>query len=119
MRPPANPIIAALDTTDLATAQAWARTVGPQVGMLKLGLAFYLAHGAVGVRAVTEAPVFLDLKLHDIPNTVAGAVSAVRPLGAAMLTLHAAGGSAMIAAAREGRRGRRAPPARSCSPSLC
>jgi orotidine-5'-phosphate decarboxylase len=68
--------------------------------MLKLGLAFFLAHGPAGVRAVTEAPVFLDLKLHDIPNTVAGAVSAVLPLGAAMLTLHAAGGSAMIAAAR-------------------
>jgi orotidine-5'-phosphate decarboxylase len=105
MAEPANRIIAALDTTDLATAQAWARVLGPGsggsgVGMLKLGLAFYLAHGAAGVRAVTPEPVFLDLKLHDIPNTVAGAVSAVLPLGAAMLTLHAAGGSAMIAAAR-------------------
>jgi len=98
-RPP-NPIIAALDTTDLATAQAWAGTLGNRVGMLKLGLAFFLAQGPAGVRAVTRAPVFLDLKLHDIPNTVAGAVSAVLPLGAAMLTLHAAGGSAMIEAAR-------------------
>jgi orotidine-5'-phosphate decarboxylase len=97
---PANRIIAAVDTTDLATAQEWARTLTPQVGMLKLGLAFFLAHGPAGVRAVTEAPVFLDLKLHDIPNTVAGGVSAVLSLGAAMLTLHAAGGSAMIAAAR-------------------
>jgi orotidine-5'-phosphate decarboxylase len=97
---PANRIIAAVDTTDLATAQLWARMLTPQVGMLKLGLAFFLAHGPAGVTAVTRAPVFLDLKLHDIPNTVAGAVSAVLPLGAAMLTLHAAGGSAMIAAAR-------------------
>ena len=96
----ANRIIAALDTTDLETAQNWARTLGPQVGMLKLGLAFFLARGPAGVRAVTETPVFLDLKLHDIPNTVAAAVSGVLPLGAAMLTLHAAGGSAMIAAAR-------------------
>jgi orotidine-5'-phosphate decarboxylase len=100
MAQPANRIIAALDTADLATAQAWARALGPEVGMLKLGLAFFLAQGPAGVRAVTQAPVFLDLKLHDIPNTVAGAVSAVLPLGAAMLTLHAAGGSAMIEAAR-------------------
>lgn len=99
MRAP-NPIIAAIDTTDVATAQAWARGLTPHVGLLKLGLAFYLAHGAAGVRAVTDQPVFLDLKLHDIPNTVAGGVSAVLPLGAAMLTLHASGGSAMIAAAR-------------------
>ena len=96
-----NRIIAALDTTDIGVARNWARTLEPQVGMLKLGLAFFLAQGPGGVRAVTEAPVFLDLKLHDIPNTVAGAVSAVLPLRAAMLTLHAAGGSAMIAAARK------------------
>jgi orotidine-5'-phosphate decarboxylase len=100
MGQPGNRIIAALDTTDLGLAQGWARTLGPQVGLLKLGLAFFVAHGPAGVRAVTKAPVFLDLKLHDIPNTVAGAVSAVLPLGAAMLTLHAAGGTAMIAAAR-------------------
>jgi orotidine-5'-phosphate decarboxylase len=104
MASPANRIIAALDTTDLATAQGWAGTLATEVGMLKLGLAFFLAQGPAGVRAVMEAPpfapIFLDLKLHDIPNTVAGAVSAVLPLGAAMLTLHAGGGSAMIAAAR-------------------
>lgn len=95
-----NPVIAALDTTDLAQARDWAAGLASHVGMLKLGLAFYLAHGPAGVRAVTKQPVFLDLKLHDIPNTVAGGVRAVLPLGAAMLTLHAAGGSAMIAAAR-------------------
>jgi orotidine-5'-phosphate decarboxylase len=95
-----NRIIAALDTTDLATAQTWARSLAPHCGLMKLGLAFFMAHGPAGVRAVTDRPVFLDLKLHDIPNTVAGAVSAILPLGARMLTLHAAGGAAMIAAAR-------------------
>jgi orotidine-5'-phosphate decarboxylase len=97
-------IIAALDTTDLAEARGWATTLAPHCGMLKLGLAFYLAHGAAGYRAVSKAakaaPIFLDLKLHDIPNTVAGAVEAVLPLRPALLTLHAAGGSKMIAAAR-------------------
>ena len=87
MAKPVNPIIAAIDTTDLAIAQTWARQLDGRVGLLKLGLAFYLAHGAAGVRAVTDKPVFLDLKLHDIPNTVAGGVTAVLPLGAAMLTL--------------------------------
>lgn len=101
MAKPDNPIVAALDTTDLATAQRWAAQLGQQVGLLKLGLAFYLAHGQAGLRAVTDRPVFLDLKLHDIPNTVAGGVRAVLPLRAAMLTLHAGGGAAMIAAARE------------------
>jgi orotidine-5'-phosphate decarboxylase len=96
-----NPIIAAVDTTDLATASRWSQQLGDRVGLLKLGLAFYLAHGASGVRQVTDKPVFLDLKLHDIPNTVAGGVSAVLPLRAAMLTLHAGGGAAMIAAARD------------------
>jgi orotidine-5'-phosphate decarboxylase len=100
MAQPANPIIAALDTADLGVAQSWARALATEVGMLKLGFAFFLAQGPAGIRAVTDAPVFLDLKLHDIPNTVAGAVSAVLPLSVAMLTLHASGGSAMIAAAR-------------------
>jgi orotidine-5'-phosphate decarboxylase len=100
MTKPANPIIAALDTSDLATAKRWAAQLGRHVGLLKLGLAFYLAHGQAGVRAVTDQPVFLDLKLHDIPNTVAGGVKAVLPLSAAMLTLHAGGGAAMITAAR-------------------
>jgi orotidine-5'-phosphate decarboxylase len=100
----ARRIIAALDTTDLATARGWAAALAPHCGMLKLGLAFFLAHGAAGYRAVAEAAgptrIFLDLKLHDIPNTVAGGVSAVLPLRPAMLTLHASGGSAMVGAAR-------------------
>lgn len=93
-------LIAALDTADIATARDWATILAPHCGALKLGLEFFAAHGPSGVRAVTAAPVFLDLKLHDIPNTVAGAVRAVLPLDVRMLTLHAAGGAAMIAAAR-------------------
>lgn len=93
-------LIAALDTTDPQRARAWASAVAPSCGMLKLGLEFYLANGAEGVRLIDDRPVFLDLKLHDIPNTVAGGVRAVLPLRPALLTLHAAGGSAMIAAAR-------------------
>ncbi len=94
-------LIAALDTADVAVARGWAEALAPHCGLFKLGLEFFAAHGGAGVRRATAAPVFLDLKLHDIPNTVAGAVRAVLPLGARMLTLHAAGGSAMIAAARE------------------
>jgi orotidine-5'-phosphate decarboxylase len=93
-------LIAALDTTEPATAQSWARAVTPHCGMVKLGLEYFLANGAPGMKLFHGTPVFLDLKLHDIPNTVAGAVRAVLPLQPAMLTLHAAGGAAMIAAAR-------------------
>ncbi len=93
-------LIAALDTADPAQAVAWAASLAPHCGVLKLGLEFFLAAGPDAVRAVTQRPVFLDLKLHDIPNTVAGAVRAVLPLRPHMLTLHAAGGGAMIEAAR-------------------
>ncbi len=94
-------LIAALDTADAAQALAWAKAVQPHCGMVKLGLEFFLAHGVAGVRSIGDVPVFLDLKFHDIPNTVAGAVRTVLPLRPRMLTLHAAGGAAMIAAARE------------------
>lgn len=98
-------LIAALDTTDPARARTLARALSPWCGMLKLGLEFYLAHGPAGVRGTVDGlpapcPVFLDLKLHDIPNTVAGAVRAVLPLRPRLLTLHAAGGAAMVEAAR-------------------
>jgi orotidine-5'-phosphate decarboxylase len=93
-------IIAALDTTDVARAQAWAAQVRPACGLVKLGLEFLLANGMEGVRAIGDVPVFLDLKLHDIPNTVAGAVRGVLPARPRMITVHAAGGPAMIAAAR-------------------
>ena len=97
-----NPVFVAIDTPDLARVQALAAAVAPHVGGLKLGLEFFAAHGAAGVAqlAATGLPIFLDLKLHDIPNTVGKAVSALAPLAPALLTVHAAGGRAMLAAAR-------------------
>ncbi len=93
-------LIVALDTTDAARAAGWAAAVAPHCGLFKLGLEFFLAQGAAGMRGIAGRPIFLDLKLHDIPNTVAGAVRAVLPLGPRMVTVHAAGGAAMVAAAR-------------------
>ncbi|MFC3125078.1 orotidine-5'-phosphate decarboxylase [Pseudoroseomonas globiformis] len=94
-------IIAALDTPEVARAEGWARTVAPHVGMVKVGLELFCAEGGNAVRRVAaHRPVFLDLKFHDIPNTVAGAVRSVCALRPAMLTLHGGGGSTMIAAAR-------------------
>ncbi|HEX6011130.1 MAG TPA: orotidine 5'-phosphate decarboxylase / HUMPS family protein, partial [Geminicoccaceae bacterium] len=107
-----NPIFCALDRPDLEGALALARAVAPHVGGVKLGLEFFTAQGPRGVEAVQAVglPVFLDLKLHDIPNTVAGAVRAAAGLGVAMLTLHAAGGRAMIEAAVEAAAGASARP---------
>ena len=103
-RPPA-PIAVALDAPDLATAVAWARAVGPHVRTLKVGLELYLRAGAEAVEAVRSASggreVFLDLKLHDIPNTVSGAVRSVAGLAPDYLTVHAAGGPAMVRAAAD------------------
>ena len=103
-------LIVALDTADPAVARRWAEAVAPHCGMLKLGLEFVLALGTPGVRSIGPSPVFLDLKLHDIPNTAAGAVRAVLPLQPRMLTLHAAGGSAMVEAARRAADMSAAPP---------
>lgn len=94
-------LIVALDTADAGQAARWAAIVGPHCALVKLGLEFFAANGPDGVRAVKHRPIFLDLKLHDIPNTVAGAVRALLPLRPRMLTLHAGGGPAMIAAARQ------------------
>jgi orotidine-5'-phosphate decarboxylase len=94
-------LIVALDTVDARRARLWAEAVSPFAGLLKLGLEFFLANGAAGFAGIVGAPIFLDLKLHDIPNTVAGGVRAVLPLRPAMLTIHAAGGSAMIRAAQQ------------------
>jgi orotidine-5'-phosphate decarboxylase len=93
-------LIAALDSPDLAQAEAWAADVSPHCSHLKLGLEFFVANGPAGVARFTGRPLFLDLKLHDIPNTVGGAVRALLPLAPALLTVHAGGGAAMIAAAR-------------------
>jgi orotidine 5'-phosphate decarboxylase subfamily 1 len=93
-----SPVYVALDTTDLDSAKAIAAKVRNHVGGIKLGLEFFSANGPDGVRemAALGLPVFLDLKLHDIPNTVAKAVQALRPLQPAILTVHAAGGRAMM-----------------------
>ena len=93
-----RPIYVAIDTPDLDRARAIAAKVRAHVGGIKLGLEFYSANGPDGVRAMAalDLPVFLDLKLHDIPNTVAKAVQALHPLAPAILTVHAAGGRAMM-----------------------
>ena len=96
------PIAVALDAPDLATAQTWARAVGPHVSTLKIGLETFLRDGHAGVDAIAAAgrrPIFLDLKLHDIPNTVAGAARSVADLAPAFVTVHALGGAAMVRAA--------------------
>lgn len=99
---PRNPLIAALDTASPEELRGWAAAIGPHVGTVKIGLQAYIAMGPGIVRDIAaEHPVFLDLKLHDIPNTVAGAAAAVADLGVRMLTVHASGGPAMIAAAAE------------------
>jgi orotidine-5'-phosphate decarboxylase len=93
-------LIAALDTTDTDRAVAWAEQIEDHCGLFKLGLEYFIANGTQGVRALGARPLFLDLKLHDIPNTVAGAMRGVLPLQPRMVTLHASGGAAMITAAR-------------------
>jgi len=101
---PASRVFCAVDTTDVDQARALASGLAGRVGGLKLGLEFFVANGPAGVRAVigeSGVPLFLDLKFHDIPNTVAGAVRAALPLKPAFLTIHASGGPAMIAAAAE------------------
>jgi len=97
-----NPIFVALDTPSLEHARTLAEQVGPNAGGVKLGREFFSANGPAGVAAILRLgiPVFLDLKLHDIPNTVAKAVEALRPLEPAVLTVHAAGGRAMLEAAK-------------------
>ena len=97
-----NPIFCAVDTTEVAAATSLAAKVGDCVGGLKLGLEFFTTNGIKGVQQVQKAsglPIFLDLKFHDIPNTVAGAVRAASQLGVAMLTLHTCGGRTMMEAA--------------------
>ena len=93
-----NRLFVALDTPDLAKARALATKVRHHVGGIKLGLEFFMANGRSGVRDMAELglPIFLDLKLHDIPNPVAKAIMALRGLDPAILTVHAAGGRAML-----------------------
>lgn len=95
---PHERIFCALDTVDVDTAVALASTLKGVVGGVKLGLEFFCANGADGYRRVSEAglPIFLDLKFHDIPNTVAGAIRAVAPLAPRILTIHTQGGPEMM-----------------------
>ncbi|WP_165492263.1 orotidine-5'-phosphate decarboxylase [Egibacter rhizosphaerae] len=98
-----NPLVAALDTATRDRLAVLAAELGPEVGYLKVGLEAFTAHGGDAVQiARAHAPVFLDAKLHDIPATVEGAAAAASTLGVSLLTVHAGGGPAMIAAAARG-----------------
>jgi orotidine-5'-phosphate decarboxylase len=93
-----NPVYLALDLPRLDAAEALARKVKAHIGGIKLGLEFFCAHGHHGVHELAKLslPIFLDLKLHDIPNTVAGAMQAIHVLEPAIVTVHASGGRAMM-----------------------
>ncbi len=97
-----SPIILAVDTKDLDTARGWMEATRNHVGLYKLGLEFFLTFGAEGVNALKnefEVDIFLDLKLHDIPNTVSSAAKAISTINPRFLTVHASGGAAMVKAA--------------------
>ena len=95
-------IAVALDASERGRILELARLVGPEVGVLKVGLEAFCAHGPALVAEVAAlAPVFLDLKLHDIPNTVGGAAAAAARTGASILNVHAGGGREMMRAAGE------------------
>jgi len=97
-----NPIICAVDTPDIYHAAALIGELQDSVGAIKLGLEFFTANGAQGVRPLTgHFPVFLDLKFHDIPNTVNKAILATADINTFMMTVHAAGGKAMLKAAAD------------------
>ncbi len=98
-----NPICVALDTPELLRAVALAKMLHGHVGMMKIGMEFFYAHGTQGYEAIdaTGMPIFLDLKLHDIPNTVAQGLKALLRLEPAITNIHATGGLDMMKAARE------------------
>ncbi len=93
-----NPVYVAIDTPNLDNAIGLIKTIKHHIGGVKLGLEFFCANGHHGVHEVAKLglPIFLDLKLHDIPNTVAKAVQAINGLEPAILTVHASGGRAMM-----------------------
>lgn len=100
-----NPICVALDVPDVAKASALAKAIKPHVGMIKIGMEFFYANGAAGYEAVAAAgvPIFLDLKLHDIPNTVAQGLTSLVKLSPApaIMNVHCSGGFDMMKAAKE------------------
>jgi orotidine-5'-phosphate decarboxylase len=102
---PDNPIVVALDVSDLDRAERLAADLAPHVGMLKVGLELAWSHGPEAVRRIAAiGPVFVDAKLHDIPTTVERAAANIARLGAAIVNVHALGGEAMMRAAVEGAR---------------
>ena len=100
---PQRPVIVALDVSDLDEAERLAAALAPEVGMLKIGFELFYAFGPDAVRCITpHGPVFMDSKLHDIPNTVERASANIARLGVRMFNVHALGGDAMMRAALEG-----------------
>jgi orotidine-5'-phosphate decarboxylase len=100
---PSDPLVVALDVSDEERAEQLADALAPHVGMLKVGLELAWAAGPEVVRRIaSHAPVFVDAKLHDIPNTVERAAANIARLGVRMLTVHALGGETMMRAARTG-----------------
>jgi len=98
-----NPLFCALDTADIDTALTLAHALKDIVGGFKIGLEFFCAQGPAGVRRIGAlgVPIFIDLKLHDIPNTVQGAMRAVMSLAPTIVTVHTSGGAAMLEVAVE------------------
>ena len=98
-----NPVFCAIDTQNLIAASSLVSSLRSNVGGIKLGLEFFTAHGVAGYHTIAGKglPIFLDLKLHDIPNTVAGAVTSLLHLQPAFMTIHASGGPAMMRAAAD------------------
>ena len=97
-----SPIILAVDTSDFDTARAWIDATRESIDIYKLGLEFFLTFGCEGIESIAResgAAIFLDLKLHDIPNTVKKSAAVVDHLHPRFLTVHASGGAAMISAA--------------------
>jgi orotidine-5'-phosphate decarboxylase len=102
---PRNPLVVAADVSDLTEAEALATRLADRVAYVKIGLELFTAAGPEAVRRIgAHAPIFLDLKLHDIPNTVERAAANVARLGVGLLTVHAIGGPVMVAAAVRGAR---------------
>lgn len=99
-----SPIILAVDSTEISKVRRLIEETSPFIGVYKFGLEFYLKHGAPALRELRSTydfRLFLDLKLHDIPNTVSKAVASISELDPFILTVHSAGGSAMVSAASQ------------------